>query len=44
VYWLVDEGVISWTEARDMTILEVDQLAHYHEASLAAQWRNEHKK
>lgn len=43
MYWLVDERIISWTEAKNMTILEVDQLAHFHEAALAAEWRNHEK-
>lgn len=42
MYWLIDERVITWTEAHTlMNIVDVDKLAHVHEATLAANYRAE---
>ena len=44
LHWLVDEGVISWTEGHTlMNILDVDMQAHVRIAVLAAQYRADEK-
>lgn len=41
MYWLIEERIITWTEANSMSIVDIDKLAHVHEATLAAQYRVE---
>jgi hypothetical protein len=40
---LVDEGVISYTESKRISIVEVERLAHFRMASIAARRRAEDK-
>lgn len=45
VHWLVEEQVITWTEAHTlMNIVDIDMQAHVHEAKLAAKYRAEKRK
>lgn len=40
LHWLIDEGVITWAEGHTlMNIVDVDQQAHFHAATKAAQYR-----
>lgn len=41
VYWLIEQHAITWTEAHQMRLIDVEKLMHYHIASLSARRRHE---